>query len=84
MATTAATRPEPRPRSDQEARPDAMARLLRDRLSQGLPARISDAVTMAKLATALKNGNGQSALASLKNGEKRRLAKNIDPRRLVN
>jgi hypothetical protein len=61
-----------------------VARLLSDRVRQGLSRRVTDPVVVAKLAVALKNGNGQSALAGLKNGEKRRLAKNIDARRLVN
>lgn len=84
MATTAATRPKATAPNKGEA--DAIARLLDDRRRQGLAARVIDPVLLARVAAALKNGNGngQSALASLKNGEKRRLARNIDARRLVN
>jgi hypothetical protein len=73
MATTAATRPESRPRSDQETRPDAIQRLLGERLRQGLSARVTDPVTLGKLVAALKNGDGNGHIARLTKAEKRQL-----------
>jgi len=59
MATTAATRRKSEARSGAETPADAIARLLSDRVSQGLPRRVSDPVVVAKLAAALKNGTAQ-------------------------
>ena len=77
MATTAATRrAAPRPRSDQEARPDAIHRLLQDRVRQGLTRRVSDPVVVARLAVALKNGdgNGHSRVSHLTKRQRQQLA----------
>jgi hypothetical protein len=62
MATTVPTRPKATARSDQEARPDAIDRLLADRIRQGLSARIVDPVVVAKVATVLKNGSTNGAV----------------------
>jgi hypothetical protein len=54
MATTAPTRPTPK-HGDAEALSDARERLLSDRVSQGLPRRVSDPVVVASIAAQLRD-----------------------------